>query len=320
MAVLAADVTVTRFSTSALPVSGRGKAIEELYERGLLPTRFTSCDGAVPHIAFTRRVMSGLDILTGSYAFLCHEGVPRDSDLYLCITVAGTRTARRRERELVLRDGDAVLTTGDGFGWTLTTPTVVTMAGLRLPRSAIAPLIPNLNDALMRRVPADSAALKLLRKYLGVVGDDGALSTPQSRRLITAHIYDLVALAVGQSGDAATLAESRSVGAARLRAIKADILAHLDDGDLNATAVAARNAVTVRYLHKLFEKEGISYSEFVIAERLACAYRILINPLHMCRAIGTIAFEVGFNDLSYFNRAFRRRYNATPSDVRSRLT
>ena len=78
--------------------------------------------------------------------------------------------------------------------------------------------------------------------------------------------------------------------------------------------------MTVRYLHKLFEKEGISYSEFVIAERLACAYRILINPLHMCRAIGTIAFEVGFNDLSYFNRAFRRRYNATPSDVRSRLT
>ncbi|RVC16943.1 AraC family transcriptional regulator, partial [Mesorhizobium sp. M7A.F.Ca.AU.002.02.1.1] len=25
----------------------------------------------------------------------------------------------------------------------------------------------------------------------------------------------------------------------------------------------------------------------------------------------------GFNDLSYFNRAFRRRYGATPSDVRA---
>ena len=61
--------------------------------------------------------------------------------------------------------------------------------------------------------------------------------------------------------------------------IKADILAHLHDGDLNATDVAARKAVTVRYLHKLFEKEGISYSEFVIAERLACAYRILTTCL-----------------------------------------
>ena len=29
-----------------------------------------------------------------------------------------------------------------------------------------------------------------------------------------------------------------------------------------------------------------------------------------------MAFECGFGDLSYFNRAFRRRYHATPTDVR----
>jgi AraC-like DNA-binding protein len=35
------------------------------------------------------------------------------------------------------------------------------------------------------------------------------------------------------------------------------------------------------------------------------------------RTITEIAFEAGFNDLSYFNRTFRRRYSATPSDVRA---
>jgi hypothetical protein len=30
----------------------------------------------------------------------------------------------------------------------------------------------------------------------------------------------------------------------------------------------------------------------------------------------SIAFEAGFGDLSYFNRSFRRRYAACPSDVR----
>ncbi|RUX33774.1 helix-turn-helix domain-containing protein, partial [Mesorhizobium sp. M7A.F.Ca.CA.002.09.1.1] len=35
------------------------------------------------------------------------------------------------------------------------------------------------------------------------------------------------------------------------------------------------------------------------------------------RSITAIAYEAGFNDLSYFNRAFRRRYDATPSDVRA---
>ena len=30
-----------------------------------------------------------------------------------------------------------------------------------------------------------------------------------------------------------------------------------------------------------------------------------------------IAFDVGFGDLSYFNRTFRRRYGMTPSDLRA---
>ena len=39
----------------------------------------------------------------------------------------------------------------------------------------------------------------------------------------------------------------------RLAAIKADIVANLQDGNLNATMIATRNRVTVRYLHKLFQ-------------------------------------------------------------------
>jgi AraC-like DNA-binding protein len=31
----------------------------------------------------------------------------------------------------------------------------------------------------------------------------------------------------------------------------------------------------------------------------------------------TSAFEVGFGNLSYFNRSFRRRYGVTPSDMRA---
>jgi AraC-like DNA-binding protein len=74
--------------------------------------------------------------------------------------------------------------------------------------------------------------------------------------------------------------------------------------------------VTLRYLQKLFEMEGSNYSTFVLGERLTRAHRLLTSPLHADRPIGAIAYNVGFNDLSYFNRTFRRRYGATPSDVR----
>lgn len=323
MATSTSSYNVVRFSSAALPEQGRGRAMDELHERGLLATRFKPCGQAVPHVDLANRIMPGLRILTAAYAGVRHESGPAKAgqhggeDLSLCMILTGTSLASRGAREVVLSDGDAVLMTGEEAAWSFTSPSSVKVAGLRLPRSALAPLVLNLDDAAMRRIPRDVAGLRLLRKYLEFVADDEALATPASQRLITSHFYDLAALALGTLSDGEGLAASGSVRTARLAAIKADVVANLPDGDLNAAMVATRNRVTVRYLHKLFENEGVTYSEFVLGQRLGRAYAILRNPLHARRAIGTIAFELGFNDLSYFNRAFRRHYNATPSDVRN---
>jgi AraC-like DNA-binding protein len=82
------------------------------------------------------------------------------------------------------------------------------------------------------------------------------------------------------------------------------------------TAVVARHGISARYVRKLFNDEGTSFSAFVLDARLAQAYRILSDPRFSGRAISTVAFECGFGDLSYFNRAFRRRYQASPSEIR----
>ncbi len=317
------NYTVARFSTAALPEQGRGRAMDELHERGLLGFKFAPYGEALPHVDFVNRSMPGLRILTATYAGVRREAVPDKTGqqgsghLYLCITLAGTSVVSRRAREMVLSDGDAVLMTSEEAAWTLASPSTVNIAGVRLPPSALVPLVPKLDDAVMRRIPRNASGLKLLRKYLDVLADSEALAAPASQRLVISHIYDLAALALGATSDGNGLAETGSVRAVRLAAIKVDIVANLHDGNLSATMIATRHRVTVRYLHKLFESEGITYSEFVLGQRLTRAYGILKNPLHARRAISTMAFELGFNDLSYFNRAFRRRYNATPSDVRN---
>jgi AraC-like DNA-binding protein len=317
MVTSAPDYTVVRFSSCALPEDGRGKALEELHERGLLPTKFMRYGNAAPRVDLVNRTMPGLRILTASYTSVLREGVRQEGDLlYLCMTLSGTTVGSRRGHEMVLSDGDAVLMTNEEATWTMSSPSSVKIAGIRVPRSAIAPLVPKLENVTMRRITKDTSGLRLLRKYLDVVADDEALAASASQRLIVGHFYDLVALALGASSDAKALAADRTVGAVRLAAIRADILANLDDGKLNATAVATRHRLTVRYMHKLFESDGITYSEFVLRERLARAYCLLTNPLHSGRAISTIAFELGFNDLSYFNRTFRRRYSSTPSEIR----
>ena len=89
-------------------------------------------------------------------------------------------------------------------------------------------------------------------------------------------------------------------------AIKSDIEAHLADGNLSPGAVAGRQKVSDSYIRKLFEGEGTSFSQFVLARRLVRAHRMLTDRRWAERSIAWIAFEVGFGDLSYFNRTFKR--------------
>ena len=108
------------------------------------------------------------------------------------------------------------------------------------------------------------------------------------------------------------------VPAARLRAAKAFVTQQLGHRDLSAATVAAHLGVTPRYVHMLFETETRSFSEFVLAQRLALARRMLTDPRWIGRPISAIAFDAGFANLSHFNRTFRRRFGATPSEIRAR--
>ena len=66
----------------------------------------------------------------------------------------------------------------------------------------------------------------------------------------------------------------------------------------------------------MFEDEGTTFTDYVLEQRLAQAYRALIDPRRQAHKIAAVAIDCGFGDVSYFNRAFRRRFGVAPSDVR----
>ncbi len=78
-----------------------------------------------------------------------------------------------------------------------------------------------------------------------------------------------------------------------------------------------RQRVTSRYVQMLFEHEGTTFTEFVRDARLNQAHRMLVDKRLTHRSVSAIAFDVGFGDLSYFNKVFRRRFGSSPSDVRA---
>lgn len=119
--------------------------------------------------------------------------------------------------------------------------------------------------------------------------------------------------------DASETANGRAVRAARLASIKEDILENLDSADLSETAVAFRQWITPRYVQLLFESEGTTFSKFVLEARLRRAHELLSDPRLAETTITAIAFAAGFGDLSYFNRAFRRHFGTTPTELRRTL-
>jgi AraC-like DNA-binding protein len=325
MGAIGGDSTSFRFSTNALPEHTRGRAVRELHEHSMLQARLEPLeplpDRAV-RVDITQCALPGLAMISATLCGLRQHASPERSvqtgpdDFFFAVNLTGTSIAHQGGREVTLRGGDAFFANRGKTGFTISRPTRARFVGMRLSRSALAPLVTNLDDAVFRQVPHHTEAQGLLTKYASAVVNDHPPSTPELRRLVAAQVYDLIALTIGATRDAALMAQGRGVRAARLRVIKADIETDLHNCDLSAAAIAALHRVTPRYIHKLFESEGMTFSEFVLGRRLEQAHRMLTDPRFADRPISSVAFDVGFGDLSYFNRAFRRRYEATPSEVR----
>jgi AraC-like DNA-binding protein len=237
-------------------------------------------------------------------------------DVALLVNPTGLQSVTQRGREVVLGDGDAALISMADPLETVHRPPGNILA-LRFPRSEIAPYLAAPQDCFVRRIPSGSPELRLLTDYIRMAVP-GLASSPRSlQQSIASHCYELTALALGATRDAAELARGSGLRAARLLAVKQDATRNLARSDLSVVQLARRHGCTPRYIQRLFESEGTCFTEYLLTQRLARAHRLLTDPRRMDEKIVAIASDVGFGDLSHFNRMFRRRYGDTPSGIRA---
>jgi AraC-like DNA-binding protein len=218
-------------------------------------------------------------------------------------------------RDPLLGAGDGVLM-WNAYAGSMAFAGRVPFVTFRVPCAAVRPLVTDLDATVARRIPAETEALQLLGRYLNILREPSLLGSPAVVRLAATHVYDLLAVALGATRDAAHAAEGRGLRAARLRAIKSSIAEELGRRDLSVVSIAARHRLTPRYVQMLFEAEGTTFTEFLLGQRLLRAHRMLSDPRFAQRSVTSIAFDTGFADLSHFDRSFRRRYGSTPTEVR----
>lgn len=312
------DAAVIRFSLENVPERERREALTEVFGRGVVNMDFVPLDDR-PFFEFEIRRLPGVAITCGRNSPHIgksgHDPSMENDDFMLA-------WATRPSLGRLIHRGDEIAGDGSGAFSICAEPMVgetrsfFPFANVRVARQLLIPLLPHAEDRLMDRIAPSCEALRLLNAYLDILIAKGEPECPALSHAVALHIADLVALAVGTTRDAAEQASRRGLRAARTAAVKAWILKHIAQPELSIVTAARANGISPRYIQLLFAHEGTSYSDWLRTERLALAHRRLSDPMLAHRSIACIAFDSGFSDLSWFNRAFRQAYGRTPSDVR----
>lgn len=312
---------VFTFSTRDLPERDRLTMWREVFARAVVKVDLAPQGEQPFHSSARVNLLPGVTVRRSSAspaivrrtAPLVADG---DDNLVLVVIRSGQMQAEQGGREAFLDQGGAYLWSNAATGVSQN-PLPMDLLTLTLPRRALAAGVRDLDRALMRPIPPASEALRLLVGYVDLIQADPCLMAPDLAALAASHVQDLAAVALGATREAAEAARVGGIRAARLQAVKADILAHLTRPDLTVDAVALRQGISPRYIRALLDAEQTSFTDFVREQRLRLAFRRLSNPALAGRTISAIAHECGFGDLSYFYAAFRARFGSTPGDVRA---
>lgn len=90
---------------------------------------------------------------------------------------------------------------------------------------------------------------------------------------------------------------------------------HTEDLSLGQVAKAVNTSTF--YFCKLFKKAtGLNFTDYVARVRIERAKHLLLNPN---LRISEIAYEVGFQSLTHFNRVFKRIMGESPTEYRGHL-
>ncbi len=156
------------------------------------------------------------------------------------------------------------------------------------------------------------------------IGVDAFLSKPFNMDVLEAHIINLLQtrrkLKAKFSQDIfpnQTKAKLTNIDEHFLQRISGIIDKHISDDNLNAEFLSKEMGMSRMQLYrKLKALTNQTVHEFIRNFQLKRAIQLLEDKR---KTITEVAYEVGFNDLTYFARCFRKLYKKSPSEYISKI-
>jgi AraC-like DNA-binding protein len=241
--------------------------------------------------------------------------IETNDDRYCLARNTGTRpsTMTHRGREFTLRPDSIVLLKFDEPFFAADGSNRKRFTNVHFPTETLRAMVPGV-EAMVGCELEPGGALSLAMDYSDLLlqhpeaGDEAGMA-------IAAHLLDLAAIGLGARGALAVEAQRGGLRAVRLKAVLTILQRRFAEPDFSAQKLAAEAGLSERYVNELLYEAGASFTTRLNELRIRKAADLLARK---AGRISDIAFECGFNDLSYFNRCFRRRFGLTPTAARGK--
>lgn len=193
-----------------------------------------------------------------------------------------------------------------------TFPEKVSRAIAVIPRRALENRAPWIQRSPIRKISADSSFIGLIQNHLLRLTDFRDDFSEAEAMLLTENLCNLIALA-----SARAIPTDRWKPTLQIEAILAFCRNNLSNPELSIQSVASRFKISVRTVHQRFSEHGTSFGRWIVNNRLDACQQALQDPSRRALTITEIAYSLGFNDLSHFNRLYRARFGETPGASRA---
>ena len=191
------------------------------------------------------------------------------------------------------------------------------------PTSALRSRLLNSLSPLRVRLPSNAVGARVVSGLMRTVAAAMEDMHEEMARPIETNLLDLLAqmlVSAGESSPESGAGGMRRGTARTLQRIRAAMEQRLGDPTLTIADIAAAERTSVRYVQKLFERDGESFLHFVRMRRLDRAREDLTDPAHSHLSISDICFRWGFNDAAHFSRAFHDAFGVSPRNFRRAAT
>ncbi len=271
------------------------------------------------HCEVLRLGATGIERTTGTIESVARNAsaIAADPSDFFCFLVnMGTSRliCSQTGNEIVLDRGAATLLTQTEPG-AVRGEGKFRVASFLIPRDRLLETAANAEGLLAEPVDPGMPIARHLSRYADMLFESDELADdPCLPPVVDKTIIDLVALSLSSRRDPQELDRIPGVREARVHEIVTLMRECFCRPGFSPHSVAKRLGISTRYVQDLLHETGATFSERLLHLRLEKARVLLAQSPDM--KIGDIALLCGFNEISYFNRCFRRQFGESPRTYR----